>query len=65
MSELDELRAEVAAMHDLDTNAAKLITGSTIEELEASAAVLAKLIAARRMISSASESGSATLGGTS
>ena len=43
-SELDRVRAEVAHEHGLDVRAASFLTGSTVEELEASAAGLARLV---------------------
>lgn len=44
MSELD-VRAEVAREHGLDLRAATFLTGTSLEELEASASRLAQLIA--------------------
>jgi hypothetical protein len=43
-----ELRRAVAADHGLDERAARLLVGATVEELEASAAALARLIRERR-----------------
>jgi hypothetical protein len=42
-----ELRAAVAAEHGLDADAAPFLQGSTVEEVEASAAALAKLLGKR------------------
>jgi hypothetical protein len=43
-----ELRRAIAAEHGLDPKAAPLLVGESIEELEASAAALARLIGERR-----------------
>jgi hypothetical protein len=43
----ETLRQFVAAEHGLDARAAKLVTGSTLTELEANAAALAELIGER------------------
>jgi hypothetical protein len=48
MSEADELRSIVASEYGLDRNAARLLVGETVEELETSAAALAKLLGERR-----------------
>jgi hypothetical protein len=48
MSEPDaELRRLVAHEHGLDEEAAKILTGATLDELDASASVLARLIGRR------------------
>jgi hypothetical protein len=44
VSDLDELRAEVAAVHGLPASAADLLNGDTIATLEQSAADLAALV---------------------
>jgi hypothetical protein len=46
--DLGELRREVAAVHGLPSSAASLLTGSTLTELEQSAARLAELVASSR-----------------
>jgi hypothetical protein len=47
MTETDEVRRDVAAMHGLPEAAAGLLLGETVDELERSAAKLAELLAAR------------------
>jgi len=47
MSVGNELRREVAHAHGLDTAAASLLHGETLEQVEASAATLARLINTR------------------
>jgi hypothetical protein len=47
MSEADELRSLVAREHGLDDEAAGFLNGSTLAELEASAAALVKLLGQR------------------
>jgi hypothetical protein len=46
-ADLDGLRAEVAAAHGLDADAAGFLTGSTVEEVEESAVALVKLLGER------------------
>ena len=45
MTELDELRVEVALTHGLDAEAAALLGGTTVEEIEAQAVKFAGLVA--------------------
>jgi hypothetical protein len=48
MTELEALRVEVAVAHGLGMNAAAFLDGATVEEIEAQAVNLARLVAAER-----------------
>jgi len=50
MSELDALREAVAAEHGLDDRAVSFLTGSTVEEIEASASALTRLLGERESV---------------